>query len=103
MAMSTLCVITDQGKKSLGRLLRESRIELGLSLDELVEYIRDHTGQTLSKSSLSELERGNVDPKWNTLSTLAASGYLLNGDKPYTTTELFEIACEKDPHEFTKN
>lgn len=93
--MSTPCLITGQGKRALGEILKKARERLGYSLDDLVDYILKKTGQTISKSSLSEIERGTVDPKWNTLSILAASGYLDEAGEHYTVTELFEIACEK--------
>ncbi|WP_019500866.1 helix-turn-helix domain-containing protein [Pseudanabaena sp. PCC 6802] len=88
-------VITTEGKRLLGKLLKESREGLGLSLDNLVLLIEKQTGRTLSKSTISGLERGNAKPEWDTLSILASARYIKKETgSPYATAELFEIACQ---------
>ncbi|MFP4336989.1 MAG: helix-turn-helix domain-containing protein [Halothece sp.] len=95
MSMS-VALTTEKGKKTLGLLLKYFREQQGWSLDELAEQIEVKTGYKLSKSTISQLERGNNEPKWNTLAILAATGYLVNpsSGQPLKTAELFEIACE---------
>jgi len=96
MPAQTVCLTSEKGKKTLGHVLKRFREINGWSMDDLVEQIRQETGQSLSKSSISELERGNTEPKWNTLAILAATGYMKNPvtGRRLKTNELFEIACE---------
>jgi transcriptional regulator with XRE-family HTH domain len=88
--------LTKSGLIRLGKLLEASRVARGWSLDRLVVEIHNQTGQMLTKSAISHLERGNVDPKWNTLALLTATGYVVkpSGD-PYSVGELFAIASEQ--------
>lgn len=89
-------IMTKAGLIALGQLLEHSRKRLGWSQDELLSQIKARTGCTISKSAISALERGNSKPGWDTLSILAATNYVQNPtNKPYTTTELFMIACER--------
>jgi transcriptional regulator with XRE-family HTH domain len=84
----------------LGYFLRLCRDMSNISLDVFLAEITYATGQNISKSTLSELERGNSAPKWDTLSILASSCLFkdLKTDQPLTTTQLFEIACQSfDP------
>ena len=99
-------IITEQGCRNLGQIIRQFRESpkpnspLGWSLDEFVAEIQRETGFLLSKSTLSKLERGHSEPKWDTLAILAATGFILNSrtQQPFTTAELFAIACEQlDP------
>ena len=96
-------VITPKGKQLLGKLLKESRESLGLSLDGLVLRVKEQTGRTPSKSTISGLERGNAKPEWDTLSILAATRYIVNKETglPYATAELFEIACQSSTDQKT--
>ncbi|MCS6814291.1 MAG: helix-turn-helix domain-containing protein [Cyanobacteria bacterium] len=96
-------IITERGCKSLGQLIKRFReapkpgFPKGWSLDEFVAEIQQETGFTISKSTLSKLERGHSEPKWDTLAILAATGFLVNAKtgEPLTTAQLFEIACEQ--------
>jgi transcriptional regulator with XRE-family HTH domain len=94
--MKTPPVITSKGRKTLGEFLKKSREDMNLSLDAFLAKVKESTGQEISKSTLSELERGNSVPKWDTLSILAWGHFYINpltGDF-CTASELFEIACE---------
>lgn len=93
---TTIPLLTEQGKKNLGELLKYCRIRKKWSLDEMRQEIELLTGHPVSKSALSFLERGLTDPKWNTLSILASSGIYINPQtgRAFTPTELFEVACE---------
>lgn len=94
--MKTPPVITNKGKETLGKFLKESREGMSLSLDAFLAKVKESTGQEISKSTLSELERGNSVPKWDTLSILAWGKFYVNPitKNYYTASELFEIACE---------
>ncbi len=96
MSFETVCLITDKGRKCLGQVLKHFRAARGWSMDDLFMEINRVTGCTVSKATISELERGNTEPKWNTLAILAATGYMTHPatGKPLTTTDLFAIACE---------
>ncbi len=92
--------ISKNGLDRLGAYLRSTRLEMGMSQDDLLEAIKSVVGTTLSKPALSALERGNSKPGWDTLSTIAESGLFINPKtgNPWTTSDLFEIACESiDP------
>lgn len=95
---SAVCLITERGKKTLGSLLKYFRDEKGWSLDELINEIEEKTGHRLSKSTISQLERGHSDPRWDTLAILSATGYLKNprSGEVFKPAELFEIACERE-------
>lgn len=102
MSVETVCLITDKGRKSLGQVLKYFRTGKGWSMDDLLLEINKKTGFTVSRATISELERGNNEPKWNTLAILAATGYAIHPatGKPLSTTDLFAIACEViDPSE----
>lgn len=98
MSGPAIHLITDKGKKKLGNLLRGCRENLGLSMDDLMVLIATNTGYTLSKSAISDLENGKTDPKWNTLAIVSAAGYVQNPStgKPFTPSEMFQIACESN-------
>ena len=83
-------VINKKGREKLGKVLKFHREALGLSMDKFVAEIEKTTGRSVSKAAISDLERGNTEPKWDTLAILAASGFF-----PYTVEELFAIATEK--------
>lgn len=97
MTAATILLTTEQGRKNLGSLLKYFRERKKWSLDDIYAEILAKTGHSISKSALSALERGNSEPRWNTLSILSASGIYFNPQtgKPFTTSEFFEIACEK--------
>lgn len=102
MSIETVCLITDKGRKYLGQVLKHFRTSRSWSMDDLLSEINRVTGFTVSRATISELERGNNDPKWNTLAILAATGYMIHPatGKPLSTTDLFAIACETlDPSE----
>jgi len=96
MSLRAVCITTEKGKKSLGRVLKHFREANGWSIDRLIAEIDDATGYSMSKSAISELERGNTDPKWNTLAIIAGTGYIKDPvtGNPLTTSDLFKIACE---------
>lgn len=88
-------LITKPGCRNLGTLLEKGRRARGWSLDTLVDFIQNSTGETLSKAALSTLERGTVEPKFNTLAIIAAAGYVVNSEGiPYSLQDLWLIACE---------
>jgi transcriptional regulator with XRE-family HTH domain len=102
MSVETVCLITDKGRKYLGQVLKHFRTARRWSMDDLLVEINRVTGFTVSRATISELERGNNEPKWNTLAILAATGYMIHPatGKPLSTTDLFAIACETlDPSE----
>jgi transcriptional regulator with XRE-family HTH domain len=82
----------------LAQVDRKALNRKGISLDKLVEVIRVRTGgYEITKSNLSELERGNNSPMWDTMSILAAAEILRHpqtGDA-YETEDYFAIACER--------
>jgi transcriptional regulator with XRE-family HTH domain len=81
--------VTKEGRLKLGSVLKRYREEQGWTIDELVQFVDTRTGMKISKSAISNLERGNTVPNWDTLSILACSGYL-----PYSANELMDIATE---------
>jgi transcriptional regulator with XRE-family HTH domain len=87
---ATVPLITKNGLDALGKVLKHYRTVHNFSMDKLVAYINEKTGCFISKAAISDLERGNTEPKWDTLAILAASGYL-----PYTVDQLFAIATER--------
>jgi transcriptional regulator with XRE-family HTH domain len=91
-------LITKLGCTNLGILLEKARRARGWSLDTLVDFIQQSTGETLSKTALSTLERGTVEPKFNTLAIIAAAGYVVNSEGiSYSLQDLWLIACEATP------
>jgi transcriptional regulator with XRE-family HTH domain len=88
--------ITEKGKKSLGTTLKYFREQKDWSMEDLITEVSNATGYKVSKSTISQLERGNADPKWNTLAVLAAAEFITDKKgTPLTTNELFAIACEE--------
>jgi len=94
--MNSPSFITEYGKRALGELVRSSREQIGWTLDDLVVELRKATGQKLSKTAISNLERGYSTPAWDTLAMLAAVGYIKDPATrtPLTPHDLFDIACE---------
>lgn len=88
--LTTVPLITKRGLETLGKVLKKHREDNNLSMDKLVAEINVKTGCFISKAAISDLERGNTEPKWDTLAILAASGYV-----PYTVDQLFAIATER--------
>lgn len=95
MSSSDINLITDEGRKLLGSLMKAAREELGMSIDSILVYIAKATNHSLSKSAISDLENGKTEPKWNTLAIISAAGYVKNPEtgEPYSTSELFRLAC----------
>jgi len=60
-------VITKKGREKLGKVLKFHREALALSMDKFVIEIEKTTGRSVSKAAISDLERGNTEPKWDTL------------------------------------
>ena len=90
---------TRAGLVRLGSILKKTRIENGWSMDELIKYLHEVTGKKLSKSTISNLERGNQEPDWVTISTLVHGCFLKNEKGVlYKEQDLFEIACERYPY-----
>lgn len=77
----------------LGKLLKLSRLQKRWSLDKVVNHIQVVTGETVSKSYISDLERGIATPSWDYLEVVACSGYAINPatQKPYDTCEMFKV------------
>jgi transcriptional regulator with XRE-family HTH domain len=93
--------ITRQGRLVLGNLVRSAREKEGLTLVEFIDLVWDLTGERIgSHTTISEIERGNRNPNWNTLAAIAATGIVKKSDgEPYRTHELFYIACEEQQPE----
>lgn len=87
---ATVPLITKNGLQNLGKVLKHYREQENWSMDKLTAYIKQKTGCFISKAAISDLERGNTEPKWDTLAILASSGYI-----PFTVQELFAIASEQ--------
>lgn len=65
-------------------------------MEDLILQVNRVTGYKVSKSTISQLERGNADPKWNTLAVLAAAEFIKDKKGNFlTTNDLFAIACEE--------
>lgn len=80
--------ITEEGRKQLGKILKAYRLSNNWSIEQLLDIIEQRTGYKFSKSTISAWERGNSEPTYNNMSILAHAGYL-----PFTTDQLFTIAC----------
>ena len=89
-------LFTENGRRVLGQLIRSCREQKGWSLDDLVFQIRVATGHKISKTTISNLERGSSSPSWDTLALLASAEYI----HLYSSAELIDahamidIACE---------
>ena len=83
-------LLTRKGRENLGKILKYYRLKNNWSMDQLVEVIKAETQHPVSKAAISDLERGNTDPKWDTLAILASVGYL-----PYSVNQMFAIASEQ--------
>jgi len=93
--MDSPALITEYGKRVLGDLLRSSREAAGWSLEDLSVEIRNASGRKLSRTAVSNLERGYSTPAWDTLSILAAVGYVKDSTgRKLTAHDMFDIACE---------
>lgn len=87
---------TRKGLQALGDLMLAARERLKLSQRGVSALIEERTDCYVSDKSLSDIERGNKEPKWNTLAIIAAAEFVLKPDgKPYTVEELSAIACEQ--------
>lgn len=95
--MSTVPLITKQGRELLGQTILAARKSKGWSIDDLVNHISTATGHKISKGTISSLERGNQKPDWDTLAILASTGFIKNpsSGRPYTPSDLFRIASEQ--------
>jgi transcriptional regulator with XRE-family HTH domain len=83
---------------SLPKAVQNDFLRNGISLDDLSEYIRTKTGgYFVAKQTLSRLENGSTEPKWNTIAILAASQLLRHPvtGVPYKPEDYFAIACER--------
>lgn len=89
-------MITEQGKKALGKLVKESREAMSWSMQDVAAELFERTKFTITTSAISDLENGKRDPQWNTLAKLAALGYIKNprSQEAYEVGDLFKIACE---------
>lgn len=97
--MNTPPLITEYGKRLLGKVIKDCREQKGWSLDEVVAQIRLKTGHKLSKTTLNNLERGYTTPSWDTLALLAEVGFIyvnLKGKKQMLSAhDMFDIASEQ--------
>lgn len=64
---------TRNGLDELGKMIRSSREAQKLNLRDAAELITQLSGESILFSTLGEVERGVVMPKFNTLSAIAAS------------------------------
>lgn len=88
---------TPRGRKALGYLLKRGRESRSWTIDDLVYVIRENTGYNLSKSTVSQIERGNCNPNWETIALLADVGYIkhpLTGNL-LNALDLFMVTCER--------
>ncbi len=90
-------LLIEEGLKKLGKIHLDARTRLGYSIEDMRGYILERTGKTIAKSTISNIEKGHNDPKWDTLAIISAAGYLINPatNRPYTTHQLFQIACSQ--------
>lgn len=83
------------GLTELGKMIRSSREARKLNLRDAAELITQLTGESILFSTLGEVERGVVMPKFNTLSAIASSK-LVTCDRyiPLTIYDFIDIASE---------
>jgi transcriptional regulator with XRE-family HTH domain len=89
-------LITETGRKRLGRIMVESRERQKVSMNYLVDQMEERFGYRMGSSTISNLERGHNDPTWNTLEYLASLEYICWPDTgaPLTAMEMMLVACE---------
>ena len=86
---------TKNGLTELGKMIRSSREARKLNLRDAAELITQLTGESILFSTLGEVERGVVMPKFNTLSTIASSGIVIDDiGIPLTIYDFIDIASE---------
>lgn len=89
--------VTRGGWTALGLLLRQSRERAGWSLADLVEKAKEsNDSATLGRSTISHIERGNVEPKIGTLMILSSLKYIRHPttEKEMDVQDLCEYAAE---------
>lgn len=91
---------TKKGLENLGLLIRESRKNKRLSLRQVAEIVARNLDsscciQAVDHGTLSRVEKGYGEPKFNTLVAIAASG-LITCDRriPLTIYDFMDIASE---------
>lgn len=88
-------VWTERGLKKLGQIIRISRENQRLSLDEMADIVLRRTGRSISKKTLGNIENGVGEPKYNTLAIIAAVKIVVDGQGKYLSIEDFmDIASE---------
>jgi|GEM_PF-6432733 len=92
---------TDSGLERLGKAFRQARNATGLSMDKLIELLKQLDCK-LSKKTISNFENGVGMPQWNTLASLAATQLLCFPDtnQPLAAEDFSSVAAEwLDPWE----
>ena len=90
---------TKTGLEKLGAIIQQSRENRGLSLRQAAEFIKGKLDssyvQTVDHGTISRIEKGHGEPKWNTLVAIAASK-LITCDRgiPLTIYDFIDIASE---------
>jgi len=100
--LHTHVVITRQGWIALGELLRVSRESQGWSQDDLISHINvlleseNLTETKFTKSTLSNIERGNVEPRISNLYLVAHLGYVKHPvtNEPMDIKDLIDYAAQ---------
>lgn len=82
-------VLTEQGRKNLGKVIKYWRVKKNYSMDQLADHIHQITNYKIAKGTISNMERGLNNPDFNTLSCISHAGFL-----PYNTYQLFDFASE---------
>ena len=90
---------TKTGLEKLGAIIQQSRENRGLSLRQAAEFIKGKLDssyvQTVDHGTISRIEKGHGEPKWNTLVAIAASK-LITCDRgiPLTIYDFIDVASE---------
>lgn len=92
---------TEKGLAELGRVIERSRKRRGLSLRDAANFISSKLDpafvKDISHGTLSRVEHGYGEAKYNTLVAIAVSGLVIdNNGRPLTKEEFFSIASESN-------
>lgn len=91
---------TKAGLEKLGSIIRESRESRELSLRQAAEVVGESLDsscyiQAVDHGTLSRVEKGHGEPKWNTLVAIAASGIVAcDRGVPLTIYDFVDIASQ---------
>ena len=87
-------LITENGIKELGKLIKYWRNFHGWSMDRLCEEAAKRHLE-VSKSSISNIERGNGEPKYNTLAKLISINFIGIPGDDISIMLLYEVLTEQ--------